>query len=764
MRDCVRPPVGFGVILAGFGVLLALRAPVALAAEPLPRMVIGRDDIEVTQSMRIEAAPGLNIEDRNGNGVIHVRASNITIELGDVPISGALVGAAADGFKGVAIRIDGQKNVTIRGGNIRGYRAAVWASDADGLTIERLSATDLWRQHLRSNIEFEDARDWLRPHENDQREWFEKYGAAIFVENSSGVTIRGCRGHFLQNGLILSNVANARVYDNDFSFNSGWGIALWRSSGNTIAHNSTDFCIRGYSHGVYNRGQDSAGILLFEQSSRNVIANNSATHCGDGLFAFAGREALGEVKAADADFDYRRRGCNENVIVGNDFSYAAAHGLELTFSFDNVVLSNRFVGNAICGIWAGYSRGTLIADNEFESNGDAGYGLERGGVNIEHGADNRIVGNRFSRNSAGVHLWWDEDAALAKLPWAVANGVESTRNIVHANTFDGEKPAIHLRGPGLVHLGANTLADGGAASVEREEAHRAEPMAADLKIQLPESPGDLPGQRRAVGARSSLAGRERIILGPFGPWDHRSMFVRPRLTRGPKHVYEMYEFRGRSANVVTGEFVTMSMNSDAEPHLFTISGRQHGALPYTCRFGGGGGERGRPPVVVYDARAAIVDMLWNVTVFPWDDSSDPRRDVDAWRARAASPAARRVGVDDLTLRFGRGAPGDLPALAAAVKDAGIGPDRFGVIARGSLEMRRGTWEIVVRSDDGVRVRVGEKPLIENWNPHGPMRDAATLTLPEDAIVDFEVEYFEVDGNAEIVFDVVPIEVSLTATP
>ena len=65
---------------------------------------------------------------------------------------------------------------------------------------------------------------------------------------------------------------------------------------NSTARNACDFCIRGYSHGVYNRGQDSAGILMFEQCSGNVIAENSATHCGDGLFAFAGKEALGETE------------------------------------------------------------------------------------------------------------------------------------------------------------------------------------------------------------------------------------------------------------------------------------------------------------------------------------------------------------------------------------------------------------------------------------------------------------------------------------
>jgi len=37
----------------------------------------------------------------------------------------------------------------------------------------------------------------------------------------------------------------------------------------------------------------------------------------------------------------------------------------------------------------------LIAGNDFEGNGEMGYGLERGGVNIDHGGDNTIVRNRF---------------------------------------------------------------------------------------------------------------------------------------------------------------------------------------------------------------------------------------------------------------------------------------------------------------------------------------------------------------------------------
>ena len=79
------------------------------------------------------------------------------------------------------------------------------------------------------------------------------------------------------------------------------------------------------------------------------------------------------------------RGNNGNLIARNDFSHAVAHGLELTFSFGNHILENRLIGNGICGIWGGYSRDTQIAGNLFSRNGMLNYGLEGGGINIEHG-------------------------------------------------------------------------------------------------------------------------------------------------------------------------------------------------------------------------------------------------------------------------------------------------------------------------------------------------------------------------------------------
>jgi parallel beta-helix repeat protein len=426
-----------------------------LSARELPTVRVTSDDVRISESCVIVIGPGTVIEDANGDGVIQVVASDIVVEFAPGSIlRGAPHDRPPDEYRGYGIRIDGQSNVTIKGARVSGFWCGLWATRSDGLTLDAIDASDNRRARLKSTPAAEDSGDWLFPHDNDQNQWLRNYGAAMYVEDSNGITVRNCKVRHGQNALCLDRVNDSKVYDNDFSFNSGWGIAMWRSSRNAITRNASDFCVRGYSHGVYNRGQDSAGILMFEQNNDNLIAENSATHGGDGLFGFAGKEALGMTDEHPPDW-YRRRGNNRNLLIGNDFSYAPAHGIEMTFSFDNVFFGNRLVENAICGIWGGYSHDTLIARNHIDGNGEMPYGLERGGVNIEHGRNNRILDNVFKANRCGVHLWQNPRSDLAGRPWGKANGTESKGNIVAGNRFLGDRLALHLRGPGELILGEN---------------------------------------------------------------------------------------------------------------------------------------------------------------------------------------------------------------------------------------------------------------------------------------------------------------------
>ncbi|HEX6883894.1 MAG TPA: right-handed parallel beta-helix repeat-containing protein [Planctomycetota bacterium] len=472
-------------------------------------MLLERAGQRIERSSRLQAPAGVLAD--AGEGVLVIAGNGITVELAG-ELRGSPADAAADTFAGVGIRVTG-KDVTLRGARVAGYKVAIHAVEADGLVLEDCDVSGNFRQRLLSTKEKEANEDWLDPHHNDAREWFSRYGAGIYVERADRVTVRRSRARAGQNGLVLDRCTRAVIEDNDFSFLSGWGIALWRSSQNRILGNRCDFCIRGYVHGVYNRGQDSAGILLFEQCSHNVIAFNSASYCGDGFFGFAGQEALGGVPPPNAEFDYRQRGNNDNWIAFNDFSFAAAHGLELTFSFGNRIVTNRMEGNAICGIWGGYSRDTWISGNVLRANGDAGYGLERGGINIEHGQRNRIVENEFERNACGVHLWWDADEHLAQLPWTRANGHESRENCVQANRFQDDELALHLRDtPGtLVHGNEVRSRKELECTTDSHPEDRACPATG------PDIPAFLLESGRSMLLLQDVPGREAIEMGEWGP-------------------------------------------------------------------------------------------------------------------------------------------------------------------------------------------------------------------------------------------------------
>jgi hypothetical protein len=437
---------------------LVLSAAVGVQSGSLPQVTVDRDNVSITQSCTIHIPEGTIIADTDGNGVIHIAADGITVDFGGSVLRGAPASTPWDQLTGVGVRLDGHKNVTLTGLHIHGFKVAVWASNADHLTWIGGDLSDNYRKRLGSTPEREDSSDWMSPHNNDNNEWVTRYGAALYIEHAKNVTVRNLRVRRGQNGILLSNVTDSKIYDNDTSFLTGWGIGLWRASRNTITRNAIDFCVRGHVEGVYNRGQDSAGILMFEQCNENIIAQNSVTHGGDGIFGFGGLDALGQRhrdrardrlrrETGEQNVDDRitfeqtvldehtRKGCNDNIFAENDLSYAPAHGLEMTFSFGNIIYRNRMVENAICGIWGGFSQDTVVLDNLFDGNGGMTYGLERGAINIEHGAGNIVAANRFVNNRAAIHYWWDGLGDFESLPWAKSNYRGVVDNVIADNTF-----------------------------------------------------------------------------------------------------------------------------------------------------------------------------------------------------------------------------------------------------------------------------------------------------------------------------------------
>ena len=392
----------------------------------------------------ILVAPGhysLPTKDTNSiqkqGGVIIIEGKNIVLDLAGVVLDGAGNKPlfAPNQFTGIAIEIKaGSSHITIKNATIKGYKIGIKADSVEALTIDNCDLSYNYRDALKSNFEKENEDDWMSFHQNEKDEWM-RYGAGIYIKNCKGATITNNTVTNGQCGLMLTSCNDALVTDNNFSFNSGIGIGLYKSSYNNINHNQLDFNVRGYHYKKYRRGQDSAAILVFEQCNHNIFAFNSATHSGDGFFLWAGQTTM----------DTGLGGCNDNFIYGNDFSYAPTNGVEVTFS-SNLIMKNT-ITNCDHGVWGGYSFETDITDNIFSGN--------RIAIAIEHGQNINIALNNFKGDKTGIKLW-SRETQPADWKYPQLKNTDSKNYYIATNSFDNHNTVYDIMGTDSIYLSGNT--------------------------------------------------------------------------------------------------------------------------------------------------------------------------------------------------------------------------------------------------------------------------------------------------------------------
>jgi len=641
-------------------------------------------------------------------GVIVVEgARGITLDLEGLDLRGTAVGTDLDESTGWGVVLRDCRDVTVRGGRFGGYKVCIAAFGCEGLVLDGLQFDGWYGARLLSTALAENESDWLFPHLNDEREWMWNYGAAIALEDCRDVTVRGARGRHGQNGILATRCVGTRVYDCDFSFLSGWGLALYRTNHSLVSRNRFDHCVRGYSHGVYWRGQDSAGILMFERCSDNVFAENSATHGGDGLFLFAGRDTVDGVAFERGEMD--AGGSDRNVWWHNDFSYAVANAIEATFSSDNWAIGNALDGCHQHGVWGGYSRRMVVLGNAIRD-------TRGGGVSIEHGQECAIVENELTSNDVGVELWWDEDEGLVGGPFGQNRDTASRDHLVTGNQLAENAQDFVVRRTTNVAFGPNEIGAGSRSlSVERstvtvppatkpievrpfflQSGALPSGVIADSTIwrfegEEPEwvararawTPPELPGaQNPFASARGTAQGLETIVMGEWGPWDFESGEPRPKQ-------------------------------------------RQPGGLLSGARWQG----------AWFRWQPASGDGI------PDPKSTDPREDLERWRALAASPIAEHeVGA------WTNPWAGDEELRRT------VGNAHFGLVASTAIQIDApGRYRLSVVSDDGVRVRIGGRTVLENWTWHAPTRDVAETDLtagPHEILL----EYFQIDGAAALTIE------------
>ncbi|MEX2272802.1 MAG: right-handed parallel beta-helix repeat-containing protein [Vicinamibacterales bacterium] len=716
------------------------------AAQQLP-VIEPTGGLVITSSVAIK--PGTYRLPASGEApLITVRGSNVTVDFQGAVLEGSDPESDPDGYAGTAVLIDGGDHVTIRNAVIRGYKIAIEARRSPNLHLTRNDLSHNWKERLWSLIEHESLLDWMSYHDNERDEW-RRFGGGMYLVECDNAEIDHNIVRQGQNALMVTRSSGLSIWNNTFEFNSSLGIGLYRVTKSRILHNRIDWNVRGYSHGFYNRGQDSAGLLMYEQSSDNIVAYNSVTHSGDGLFLWAGQSTMNTGKG----------GANDNLFYRNDFSYAPTNGVETTFS-RNYFIENRIEGNWH-GVWGGYSWSSVFDGNRFAGNDEA--------IAIEHGQDILIRNNIFTGDKKAIRIWANE---TQDPNWGYPKNRDTrSRNFdISHNRFTGHDVALEIDDTTDVAMRGNTFenvtsrlimtgsTDRVALSIPGISVLRDPPPLVEVPLPLEEG----------VDTMVTRRGREFIIVDEWGPYDYRSPKLWPAIadridwidsTRrfplgglgarrdiiapdapvelrvlGPEGAWKAARVMGGSLSAqggkVPGEVTFTPVRGAAEQRvnliytgaaLLSPRGRRVPAgEPYTFSF--------------YRLEPAV---NWTVRWYAWPESADP----------VTSPEAFRKVVAGTPILIER--PRRLDHIGGRAFTAGVPADRAALVAEGAVTLPPGPADAFLLrtiSDDGVRVWVDGVLVIDNWDIHGSEIDTAVVSGGAHTI---RVEYFEATGWAEL---------------
>lgn len=762
-------------------------------------------------------APNANEDAKSG--AIRIEGDNLVVDFGGSILRGTPADTDPDKRAGTGVIVRG-RNITIKNLNVRGFKVGLAAQDSQGLKIVDCDFSYNWKQRLMSTLDREDGSDWMSFHHNEKDEWL-RYGAGIYLRNCDGFEIKNVRIIGGQSGVMLTECDKGTIWNSNLSFLSAIGLGMYRCSDNRIMHNNIDWAVRGYSHGKWNRGQDSAGILIYEQSMRNVFAYNSVTHGGDGFFLWAGQTTM----------DNGQGGCNDNLLYGNDFSHAPTNGIEATFS------RNKFVNNLILecwhGIWGGYSYDSEVRANVFSMNGQA--------IAWEHGQDNMVAANMFYRDTEGIVLWmnktqdpnwgYPKSRDTKSRDWLIrdnefnnvvsrAISIRDTANLsVAGNQFvangqvvrrEGENPGFVFRQntiwaekkedlagekndwqlgadnkpmPMLMQPSGNVVQ--GLSPKTKDYLERFDiiwaPYPADkvlgrgmdddkyLTTYLAErkshAPKPLVGGKRPYLAKGQLRGRRYILVDDWGPYDFKRPLLWPRgemaggkqvfEVLGPKGRARILEEKGLQIEATSTDGVTWKPGHAAQLSIpsFVRVGFPPGTamdvslqLEYTGEavtdIKGVVTPKGQPFKFGWGKFVAPID--WTVSWYNWERASvaDPHAKMPDLKDLLKGEPIKTIKTSEVNFGWG-GSPAE-----------GVPADHFATIAEGLVELLEGDYLLNVTTDDGCRVWIDDKLVIEDaWKYQGPTLYSRTLKLGGKHKI--RVEHYEIDGYSALKVELQP---------
>ena len=703
---------------------LSLALTAAAADISLSKGMIIRTSVRIIKRVyKLDGTDSLN------KPVIIIEGDNITVDFNHCELKGSNNKLWPNEFYGCAILVRGGKNITIKNAEVHGFKVAIMGLNSEYLILNHCDLSYNYRQKLNSGRLHEDVSDWMSYHHNENNEWL-RYGAGIYLRNCNRININNNEITGGQCALMMTNCNDGVVTGNNFSFNSGIGIGMYHSSRNSVVNNILDFNVRGYSHGIFNRGQDSADILVFDQCNDNTFAYNSATHGGDGFFLWAGQHTM----------DSGEGGCNDNKIFGNDFSFAPTNGVEITFSRNQVI--NNIIKECDNGIWGGYSFNTLIAGNDIENN--------HVGIAIEHGQDDTISGNKFVSNKTAIKLW-----ARAEQPkdWGYARNrdTKSRDYTIVGNAFTNDILGLDVSLTNTIHLYSNSI-----KSVKTPYKINSNVLNLDSSIHL--SIHSLTGKstinKRPV-TTTVPEGRKEIRITKWGPYDHKypilwlsdidstgKMFFD---ILGPQGNWTLRSFKGiKNISAKSGVYPTsITAQKTSGNILIELISKN---VSFVTQFGRKT-LANKPFTFTYSEFDPRIS--WDVKWYAWDKANDPNKEEYANFTKLFSGIPlKHESSTKLDYSWWGEIGKNLPA------------DSFATVATGLLKVPKGTYDLGVTADDLVKVWIDGKLLIDFWDASKYFNDEdahhSIIWASDGKEHNIRIVHVENSGYATLIFSLEPI--------
>jgi len=346
------------------------------------------DNMVIPSNTNIKFAAGNYVfPDAPANGVIQVNGAQHVVLDGDSCRVNGL------NMAGYMIMITNASYITIKNfDSVFGYKYAVYIMNSQHITING-------NVFCRNKV---DSSGWT----DVWADYTGSLGGGVMMYQSRAAHIYENSMTLQNDGIALYHCDSIRIHDNDFSWNTSFGIRMFYTDTCYIYQNNCSHVNRPYTD-----PSDCAALLMIIANA-NRVENNDLSYSGDGVF-------LGQYQQSNIP--------NNNYFAWNECSYSPHNAIEATFAGGNVYKHNK-CNYSHYGLWLGYSFSSVVDSNEIIGNYQSGIAIDRGHANI-------ITSNTIRDNPIGIELWQGT-------PATGYSSFYSQDYSISGNTFDGNTQAI----------------------------------------------------------------------------------------------------------------------------------------------------------------------------------------------------------------------------------------------------------------------------------------------------------------------------------